>query len=123
MNYFSSASALMIVIVVTATIIVSASTSNNGLIELKKEIDQSKWNKIDDNLKDLISSQSSDVSLPVIIVLKEQPAHDISKKVKKEYKKDLEDITEPAAKIYSRIRPLMGGEEALKIKNISDSCP
>lgn len=51
------------------------------------------------------NSAPSNEIIPVVIVFKEQPAHDISIKTKNEYKKQFEDITMPAKKIYSRIKP------------------
>lgn len=95
--------------------------------------------KIDEYLRQIINTQRSDEKIPLIIILKEQPAHDISIKVKKQYEKEFEDITKPAKKIYSRIKPaiintgqknisgligleksLLTGQEKVTLKTVGD---
>ncbi len=92
---------------------VSSLTTDNRSQEFKSD-------KTDEYLKEIARNQTSDAKVSVIVVLKEQPAHDISIEVKKKYKKDFENITKPARKIYSRIKPFRGSEEELKTKNLSE---
>lgn len=72
---------------------------------------------IDEHLREIVNNQTSNEIIPVIIILKEQPANDISSKVKNEYKKQFEDITKPAKPIYSRIKPIINSKKG---KNISE---
>ncbi len=97
-------------IVVFAAALVSASTANNGSKELAGE---------DEDLKNVMTSVS-DISVPVIVVLREQPANDISIKVKGEYRKDLDDISKPAREIYGRMKPFRGNESELIKKNLPE---
>lgn len=64
-----------------------------------------------------IVASTSNENIPVVIILKEQPSHDISSKVKNEYKKQFEDITKPAKPIYRRINPIIRSKKG---KNISE---
>jgi subtilisin family serine protease len=73
--------------------------------------------RIDEYLREIANNQTSSENIPVVIILKEQPAHDISSKIKNEYKKQFEDITKPAKPIYSRIKPII---KSKKGKNISE---
>lgn len=99
----------------TITIITASSISTyQGKQDLNIE-------KIDEDLKEIIKTGSKDEKVNVIIVLKKQPAHDISIKVKEKYQKDFEDISKPAREIYSRIKPLRSTEEILIKKSISES--
>lgn len=98
---------LMAISIVT----VSSKKDDNYVQDLKTD-------KIDEHLKEMINTRTSDSKLSVIVVLNEQPAHDISIKVKKGYKKDLEDIADPARQIYSRIKPIRASQKELKTKTI-----
>lgn len=102
---------ITILIVVIAAAIVSASTNSKGSKELVN---------VDDDLRNIIKTNFSDNIVPVVIVLREQPANDISIKVKMEYSKEFDDISKPAWEIYAMIRPLRGNDEQLKTKNISE---
>ncbi len=73
--------------------------------------------RIDDYLREIVNNQTLNENIPVVIILKEQPSHDISSKVKKEYKKQFEDITKPAKPIYRRINPIIRSKKG---KNISE---
>lgn len=53
---------------------------------------------VDEDLKNILKTNVTDIRVPVVVVLREQPANDISKMVKREYKKDLDDISKPARK-------------------------
>ena len=58
---------IIILIIVIAAAIVSASTFNN---ESKKLIN------VDEYLRNIINTNVSDISVPVVVVLREQPAND-----------------------------------------------
>jgi subtilisin family serine protease len=74
-------------------------------------------NRIDEYLRQILNEQSSNESIPVVIILREQPAQNISSKVKNEYKKQFDNITNPAKPIYSRIKPIIRSKKG---KNISE---
>jgi len=76
--------------------------------------------KIDEDLRKLVTSQTSDTKAHAIVVLKEQPAHDVSSKIKQKYELQFQGITKPAEVIYKRIRTLSGSEEKLKGKKVPE---
>ncbi|PWB56927.1 MAG: hypothetical protein C3F06_00090 [Candidatus Methanoperedenaceae archaeon] len=100
---------LVMTILTAVTSIVTASSA----IEHQSNVNY----RIDEHLREIVNNQTSNEIISVIIILKEQPAHDISLKVKNEYKKQFEDITEPAKPIYGRIKPII---KSKKGKNISE---
>lgn len=99
----------VIALLALATSTVSMSAINNE--------NQPDMNRIDEYLRKLVITGSTDVNVPVVIVFKEQPAHEISLKIKKKYKSQFDEITEPARVIYSKIKPQISGKEN---KNISE---
>ncbi len=105
---------IVVIFLLTVTIITASSVS---AYKEKKDI---KIEKIDEYLKEISRNRSSDANITVIIVLKEQPAHDISINVKKEYKQKFEDISRPAKQIYNRIKPSKDSELYLKTQSISE---
>lgn len=76
--------------------------------------------KLDENLREMVRSGDVNKTVSVIVVLVEQPTHDVSEEVKAEYKPQLENITAPAKAIRKRIKPLLGPVEELRSKNISE---
>jgi len=96
------------------TIITVSSLANGNKTQAIKN------DRIDEFLEETLKTQKTDTKVGVIVVFKEQPAHDISINVKKEYDKDFEAITKPARDIYSRIKPLKGSEKDLKTKNLPE---
>lgn len=74
-------------------------------------------NKIDEYLRELVTTQKSTANIPVVIIFKEQPAHGVSSKVKKQFNNQFEEITGPAKGIYGRIKPEMTSQ---KSDNISE---
>ncbi len=100
---------IIILIAVIAAALVSASTSNNESNELIS---------VDEDLRNIIKTNVPNIIVPVVVVLREQPANDISKEVKKEYR-DMDDISKPAREIYARIRPFRVKEDGFN-KNLSE---
>ncbi len=100
MNKAHSALCLIALFSLMAISIVTVSSIKND-----NNLEDSKTDKIDEYLKEIIKTGTPDSKVSVIVVLKEQPAHDISIEVKKEYKKDLEEILKPAKDIYIKIKP------------------
>src|SRR5574341_1360556 len=89
---------------VAAMVAASASASNNEIAVFASNQENHKIN----------------ANIPVVVVLKEQPLHKVSSKVKKEYRNRFKEITKSAKEIHSRIKPLTGSEEELRVKNISE---
>lgn len=73
--------------------------------------------KIDERLREIVTTDMSNKQIPVVIIFKEQPANDVSQIVKNEYKEQFENITKHSKKIYRRIKPQITGK---KSKNISE---
>lgn len=67
-----------------------------------------------------ISNLTEDMTVPVVIVLKDQPAHRISVKVKKEYEKQLNNITISSRRILKQNASPAWSEAELSAKNISE---
>ncbi len=121
-----------LVILILLSIAVLASNTNilvdasnnaviNNISDIKKDLMGSDLNpKIDEDLRKLVTSQTSDTEALVIVVLKEQPAHDVSSKIKQKYELQFQGITEPAKDIYKRVKTLSGSEEKLKGKKVPE---
>lgn len=104
---------ILVIFMFTVTIMTASSESAKENKDIKIE-------KIDEGIKEIIKIKSSDATLSVIIVLKEQPAHDISITVKKEYKQKFEEISKPSKKIYARIKSSKESELYLKTQPVSE---
>ncbi|HYN44567.1 MAG TPA: hypothetical protein VER35_01070 [Candidatus Limnocylindrales bacterium] len=55
--------------------------------------------RIDEYLREIVNNQTSNENISVVIILKEQPAYDISSKIKKEYTKDILSYSDERAEI------------------------
>lgn len=105
---------IVVIFILTVTIITASSES------AYKENKDIKIEKIDEDIKEISRTKSSDATISVIIVLKEQPANDVSINVKKDYRQKFEEISKPAKQIYTRIKSSKDSELYLKTQPISE---
>ena len=98
------------------------SSGNSYTLEeiLQKEFDPNINYKIDEYLQEVLKTQTGEEIIPVVVVLKDQPSNEVSSKVKEEYSTQFEEITKPAKQIYSRIKPLIGSEDELVGKDVTE---
>ncbi|KAF5427619.1 CASH domain-dontaining protein, partial [Candidatus Methanophagaceae archaeon] len=75
--------------------------------------------KLDEDLREIVKSEDKNKTVPVIVVLVRQPAQDISIKVREEHEPEFKNVTEPARKVYDRIKPRLR-EEELHALNLSE---
>src|SRR3972149_4030528 len=108
------AAILLVAFAVIAAAIDSSSASDISL----KNHGSTANNKIDEYLKELVKTQESTVNIPVVIIFKEQPAHGVSSKVKKQFNDQFEEITGPAKGIYGRIKPEMTSKKSNNIPEL-----